>query len=159
MRAAALLALAALAGCRPAPVESCRDPLAGVWRDAAAPAQRYHLVGNAGGYEMYALFDTSAPPDGSPKASSPIIYAPVVFDFQPDGDGYRGSRTQRLTRGPRTCAPRTSARIERCGGDSITVAVERGGTLDWESCERGPSPGTDTLTLQRDRAATSSAGR
>ncbi|HUH03552.1 MAG TPA: hypothetical protein VML75_16260 [Kofleriaceae bacterium] len=142
-------AIAALAACRPAPIESCRDPLAGVWQDTAEPAQRYHLVASAGGYEMYPLFDTAAPTDGTPKADSPIVYAPIVFDFQPDGDGYRGSRTQRITHGPLSCAPRTPARIERCGGESIVIALELPGMLDWSTCERAPSPGTETITLAR----------
>jgi hypothetical protein len=151
MRTAWVAALLALGGCAPDAISSCADTLAGVWAEDADATRRYHVVANRGGYEMYALFDTTVPPDGTPKASAPIIYAPVVYDFQPDGATYVGSRTQRHTRGATICTPRTDARITRCAGNTLEIDIEISGAIDWATCERGPSPGTDRLVLQRQR--------
>jgi hypothetical protein len=153
LHAAIFLMLAAPLACtkgRPE-VTSCADSLDGVWK--TADGRGYDITENRTGIEIFAMFDTTAPPSGD-KRTSPVIYAPVAFDLRrvnrPSDSGLLGRRTQRLTREGRICTVRTTAAIESCANNQLTLRYERPGALDWTSCRHAPTGDWAELELKRD---------
>jgi hypothetical protein len=137
-------------------VKNCADSLAGVWRTAGGDGEtrRYHIVESRAGIEIFAMFDTTVPPEGT-KATSPVIYAPIVFDFdrarqRPSAVGLAGTRSQRVTREGRVCRLRTKAVIDYCEDDQIALRFQRPGPLSWSTCKAEPLDEWVALSLQRE---------
>ncbi len=147
MRIAIALVLLALAGCgRGQSVTSCRDSLAGVWRDEGS-GQRYHMIANPRGYEMYAMWNSAVPPARA-RASTDTVWAPLVFDFAArPGGGLGGSRSQRAERAGRPCNLRTRASITSCAGAVLVIELEEPTAVDWDHC-RAAATATRTLRLR-----------
>ncbi len=156
------LAVAATAACSSdRPLGSCADSLAGVWRadpDPAAAAgepgpHRYHIVDTGDQLEVYAMFDTTRPPDGF-KATNPEIYAPVVFDLDrvtpPGGARITGQRKQRVTRDGVICPIELPAEITGCRGETITLRYEIDRGIDWARCGARQTGRWRSITLHRD---------
>lgn len=148
MRIAIAVALLALAGCsRGRSVTSCRDSLAGVWRDEAS-GHRYHMVANQRGYEMYAMWNSAVAPDGA-DADPGAVWAPLVFDFAArPGGGLGGTRSQRVERAGQPCTLRTRATITSCAGGLLQLEIEQPTAVDWEHCR----PARTAARTQRLRA-------
>jgi len=141
-----LLALAGCGGGRS--VDTCRDPLAGVWRDQAS-GRRYHLVTNPHGYEMYAMWNSAVAPDGA-DAEAGAVWAPLVFDFAArPGGGLGGTRSQRVERAGQPCTLRTRATITSCAGGVLQLELEQPTAVDWAHC-RPARTAARTLRLRAD---------
>ena len=146
-----LLWLAAGPGCSgDRPLASCADGLTGVWRGEDGT---YHLTDSGDRIEIYAMFDTARPPTGD-KASSPEVYAPVVFDLTrvtpPGGPRLTGTRSQRVERDGVACPIRVPAEITDCRGDRITLRYELDRGVDWDRCRTQQTGRWRALTLRRE---------
>jgi len=166
MRGATLAVLACAAACRPAPpaLDSCADPLGGVWRalppDGTTPSgepRRYHALSvGRGEVELYPMFDDSVVAPGAPKLTTAdaVIAAPAVFDLvlSDDGAARVGRQTRRLSRGGATCVLTAPAGLRACHGDRAQLdATPITGVTDWTACVPSPAaPITWTLIRERD---------
>jgi hypothetical protein len=130
-----LLVLGLCACARTPAVDSCADDLSGVWREAADPEHGYDWrPSRSGGYEVFAMFDTARPPDGTDKLSAPIVYAPWVWDLERLPAGISGTRLQRMTRDGVSCEVRTPVEIRSCAGGELTLAVKLAQVTDFATC-------------------------
>jgi hypothetical protein len=131
-----LPALLLLSACsKPPAVASCEDDLSGVWHEQGDAGRGYDWrPSRSGGYEVFAMFDTARPPDGSAKLDSPIVYAPWVWDLDRLPAGISGTRLQRLTRDGASCEVRTPVEIRSCADDTLTIAVKLAQITDFAQC-------------------------
>jgi hypothetical protein len=131
-----LVLLVGVAACGRAHVDDCSDDLAGVWHQRGDRGRGYDFRDSrSGGYEVFAMFDTAVPPDGTAKLASPIVYAPWVWDLDHRPSGLGGTRLQRLTRDGRSCEARTPIEIRTCAGDTLTIAVKLPTAMDFATCK------------------------
>jgi hypothetical protein len=145
------LVLAVLAAaCTSTPrVDDCGDDLAGVWHEQDHADRGYHFLhSRSGGYEVFAMFDSAVPPDGSDKRSAPIAYAPWVWDLERLPSGVAGKRTQRMTRDGVSCAAVTAVTVRACRDGQLTIDVEPVTGVDFASCAVGAGPAVP-LVLER----------
>jgi hypothetical protein len=159
-RVAAAVVLAS--ACRPAPppVDSCADPLGGVWiaPDQITPSgepRRYHVADLGRAIEIYPMFDDSVldPRDRKLTTADAVIVAPSAFDLTRSSDGKTmiGQQTRRFARGAATCVLHSPARIATCTGDRLDLEeTPLAAPTDWDRCAPPPGPPM-TLTLHRER--------
>ncbi len=149
MRIAIALLLFALAGCgRGRSVTSCRDSLAGVWRDDAS-GNRYHVVANQRGYEMYAMWNSAVAPDGA-ETDGDAVWAPLVFDFAArPGGGLAGTRSQRVERAGQPCTLRTRATISSCAGGVLQLELEQPTAVELGALQAGANRGANAAAALR----------
>lgn len=137
---AVTLWVAAAAGCRGhGRIDSCRDPLAGVWR--GDDGNRYHAIEEGGRVDVYPMFNAA-------RVDGDIRWAPYMFGFARTGDTLTGKRSQRAERGDRVCTIRTDAAIASCGDDTLLLRYRPVHQIDWARCATEPQ-GHQTLTLRR----------
>jgi hypothetical protein len=155
---AALATLASLttSAChREAPIESCRDSLAGLWRVAdgptgddhavhASPVRRWALLDRGTRVEGYPLFDDT---EASAEASAPtdLIRSPRSLALIRSHTSLVGHVERWVMRGAQKCALRASARIFACKSD-VLDGVANGGAVDVISVQLGALVSPDDLT-------------
>lgn len=134
---------------RRSPVDDCSDDLRGTWHEAGAPDRGYHFrPSRSGGYEVFAMFDSSVPPDGADKRTAPVAYAPWVWDLERLPSGVAGKRTQRMTRDGVSCPAVTAVTVRACAGDRLAIDVEPVTGVDFASCTVSAGPPV-RLVLER----------
>ncbi len=130
-------------------VDSCSDDLKGIWHEAGAPDRGYHFrPSRSGGYEVFAMFDSSVPPDGTDKRTAPVAHAPWVWDLERLPSGVAGKRTQRMTRDGVSCPAVTAVTVRECAGDRLAIDVEPVTGVDFASCTVSAGPPV-RLVLER----------
>ena len=128
-------------GCNPTPrMNSCADPIKGVWR--GDDGKRYHAVEERGRVDIYPMFNAS-------RIDGDVDYAPFMFGFSRLGDALVGKRTQRATRNRHTCTIRTQAAIRSCKDNTLTLRYRPMTTIDWARCKPEADQPWVTLTLKR----------
>lgn len=159
-RAADLVALAALLGAttvtalsagacrRGAPLESCRDSLAGSWRvvgsgEHGAPVRRWALIDRGTRVEGYPLFD-----DTDAVPASDLVRSPRSLALIRSHTSLVGHVERWVMRGAQKCALRAATRIFDCQrGASIGAEEQAGDSLaDSISVQLGALPIPDDLT-------------
>ncbi len=123
VRLAALLSTCATcaAACSAAPpaLESCAQPLGGVWQDG--DGRQYHLLDQGPTLELYPIFPSPPPPGASTTAG---VYSALVYDFtrHPSDPELTGERSQWLTTptGDRLRL-KMPARIRSCRDQSLAL--------------------------------------
>ncbi|MEZ4400921.1 MAG: hypothetical protein R3B06_12925 [Kofleriaceae bacterium] len=124
--------LVAAAGCGRAPVDSCGDDLAGVWR---GPAGDFQALDRGGRIELYPMF-SDLPTDLPPG----VVAAPAVIDLtRATGTDASGTVTRRYERSARFCRRTSPARLVSCRADRLTLEVTAVTPPDdWARCESAP---------------------
>ena len=145
-RALAIVLLAACDAATHAPIASCRDSLAGVWRTGDGAA--LHVLDRGRTVEAYWVAGDPAFA-GLPVTRDAVLPAPALLDLTRQGDELVGTELRRYQRGAHTCAMRGPARLYGCRGGRATLEVTPAGApTDWMLCAPSSSE-TRTLPLTR----------
>jgi len=120
-------------------VDSCADPVKGVWR--GDDGKRYHAIEERGRVDIYPMFNAS-------RVTGDVDYAPYMFGFARKGDELVGKRTQRATRKGNTCTVRTEARVS-CKDNALTLRYRPMEPIDWAQCKAPTGAPWTTLKLKR----------
>lgn len=164
-----LVVLLAAAACRPtpAPVDSCREPLTGVWlarTDGVVPAAPLHgderlgfdVRDEAGGIAVYPLWDSSRPPGGKTALASdpgappaPLALSPWRISLTRAGDAAVGTIAWRVSQAGRTCQVKQPARLSACHNRKAMLELTLATTVDPSSCAVAAAPTRLSFSLER----------
>jgi hypothetical protein len=155
---AILLASLALVACgRTPPVDSCRDPLSGVWlAEADTPVPAAPLRGDErlafdvrdehGSIALYPLWDSSRPAGGKRAA---LALSPWRITLTRAGQAAVGSVSWRVTQDGRVCGVKQPARLSECHNRSARLELDLAETVDPSTCAVSAPPTRRTFTLTR----------
>ncbi len=100
-----------LSACRETPpsIDSCADPVGGVWRDPAG--RGFHILDHGREVDVFPMWDTTAPGQGPPGATTPK----PQLTAEPPGAPVRSPvRILLHERSPQAIAGTMSVRVDRC---------------------------------------------
>ena|SRR5688572_25553543 len=121
-------ALLLAAACRPEPprLDSCADPLGGVWRDSGG--RGFHVLDRGREVDVFPMWDTSAPDHGLPGARTPKPRFGAETAETPARSPVRILLTERS---PAAVAGTVGVRVGRCQVSSrATLSNCRNGAVE-----------------------------
>jgi len=146
--AVALVALA-LAACHETapPIDSCADPVGGVWRDPAG--RGFHILDRGREVDVFPTWDTTAPGHGPPGASTPkpqLTAEPPAAPVRSPVRILLRERTPELISGTigvriDRCTVTARATLSACRGRTAELALEEEPTVNPLTCAPSDSDG------------------
>ena len=158
MRVVLVILAATAAAChRTAPLDSCRDPLSGVWLarvDAPVPAAPlrdderlgFDVRDDHGSIAVYPLWDSSRPAGGKRPA---LALSPWRITLTRAGEAAVGSVSWRVTQDGHVCTVKQPARLSGCHNQEARLELTLAETIDPSSCAVAAAPTRRSFTLSR----------
>jgi hypothetical protein len=159
LRKTCLLAVVtAAAACqRTPPLDSCRDPLSGVWlarSDTPVPAAPlrgderlgFDVRDERGSIAIYPLWDSSRPAGGKTAA---MQLSPWRITLTRAGDAAVGTISWRVTQDGQVCTVKQPARLSACQNQGARLELTLAETISPSSCAVASPPTRRSFTLTR----------